>query len=55
MNTSTKAKSTLVFSAIFYMMQAAISVVLAFMLQRIVDSASDGNIQDFTFFLVLTF
>ncbi|MCL2753474.1 MAG: ABC transporter ATP-binding protein/permease [Defluviitaleaceae bacterium] len=52
---SSKAKRTLVFSAIFFMVQAAISVILAFMLQRIVDSASNRNMQDFIFFLVLTF
>jgi len=55
MKPSAKARSTLVFSAIFFMIQAVMSVILAFMLQRIVDSASNGNMQDFIFFLVLTF
>lgn len=53
--TTKKAKGALVFSAIFYMAQAALSVILAFMLQRIVDSAADGEMQDFIFFLLLTF
>ncbi|MCL2573955.1 MAG: ABC transporter ATP-binding protein/permease [Defluviitaleaceae bacterium] len=55
MKTTAKAKSTLFFSAFFLMTQAAISVALAFMLQRIVDSAMGGHMRDFVFFLVLTF
>jgi len=55
MKITKKARLTFTLSAVFYILQAIISVVLAFMLQNIVDSASVGNMESFVFFLIVTF
>lgn len=50
-----KSKAYFIFSASFYMLQAGVSVVLAFLLQRIVDAAAVQDMQQFWSFLGFLF
>ena len=42
-----KANITFIFSAVFYILQAFMTVFMAFLLQRVVDAAGYGNSRDF--------